>query len=174
MKIPLNAIVRKDFYEMTRKYHAAATAPFGLVSGVIGGFEIAVILHPSNNEKKIGAEIFGFLLGGIIGTALPLLVKIPDKTVGQIKEQHLVLNPKPDAEPIPARNIQVEIQWPSQGRGEIYKTRADDQGLLRINLINDLKPKKFPPDKPSRLLIRYINTETGKVEIYIDSLELTK
>jgi hypothetical protein len=127
-----------------------------------------------NNGGQIGAATLGMLMGGIIGTALPLLVKIPDKTVGQIKEHHLVLNPKPDADPIPARNIQVEIQWPSEGRCENYKTRADDQGLLRINLINDLKPKKFPPDKLSRLLIRYINTETGKLEIYVDSLELTK
>lgn len=173
MKIPLNAVVRKEYYEMVRKYYPKASWPFGLVGGAIVGLHIGQILPLEEEEQRTGAELIGILLGGIIGTALPLLIKIPTKTVGQTKEHHLIFNPKPDAEPIPARNIQVEIQWPER-KGEIYIAKADDLGLLRINLVNDLKPKKFPPDKPSRLLIKYINTETGKLEMHIDNLELIK
>ncbi|HLP47066.1 MAG TPA: hypothetical protein VK469_14030, partial [Candidatus Kapabacteria bacterium] len=80
------------------------------------------------------------------------------------------LKKKPESTPIPVQDFPLEFKWGSPGKSNSFKTQTNEQGIVRINLVDDLKMTKFPLDHALILYIYYLNPESQLKGILGDSL----
>ncbi|MCX6578973.1 MAG: hypothetical protein NT166_02185 [Candidatus Aminicenantes bacterium] len=126
--------------------------------------------------QDFGKPIFGFGIGTLIGVlGSGVVVDMIKKKVDGKKEvkahagSHL--EKKLNSPPLSLQNFPLEFKWETSGKSNTFKTQTDEQGIVRINLIADLKMTKFPFDQPLTLFILYFNPESQKNGIlFIDSL----
>jgi len=164
VKFPANRVESISTY---KKVDRSLPIALGTVAGaVFGGIIVTDLNHPDIN-KALPNFVLGTLIGALIGSSIK-------GRKGEIKEPtRRYLTKKSDSTPIPVLNLPLEFSWWS-GKSNTFKTQTNEQGILRINLIEDLKMTKFLPDRPLILFIHYFNQELQKNERFIDSLGLEK
>jgi hypothetical protein len=64
----------------------------------------------------------------------------------------------------------LEFKLGTGSKQFVFKTQTDEQGIVKINPIKDLKVIKVPPDHPLTVFILYINPETQSIGIFGDTL----
>ncbi|HLP61538.1 MAG TPA: hypothetical protein VK186_22045, partial [Candidatus Deferrimicrobium sp.] len=157
VKFPLNEVESINTYKLS-KVNVNNSIFLGMVAGTCIGYSIGGNLT-QYEHAKFGNAIIGLLLGGVLGSIV--LGKITGvksdlkKVIKVSTKSYLVKNP--DSSPIPVQNFPLEFKWRIRGKINVYKTQTDEQGIARINLVDDLKMPKFPPDGHSTLYIHYRN-----------------
>ncbi|HLP48655.1 MAG TPA: hypothetical protein VK469_22125 [Candidatus Kapabacteria bacterium] len=125
--------------------------------------------------QDFGKPIFGFVIGTLTGAlGSGVVVDMIKKKVDGKKEvkahagSHL--EKKLNSPPLSLQNFPLEFKWETSGKSNTFKTQTDEQGIVRINLVTDLKITKIPPDRPLTLYILYFNPESQRKGIFNDSL----
>jgi len=172
VKFPANRVESINTYKLRKNNRFLP-----ILLGVLAGAGIGILIGKSQIKdpcQDFGKPILGFLLGapigGIVfaGTGLGLKEKSGIREIKVPTSSHF--QKKPNSTPIPAQNLPLEFKWGTRGKSNAFKTQTDERGIVRINLIDDLKIAKFPPDHPLILYIYYFNPESQLKEILRDSL----
>ncbi|HLP46689.1 MAG TPA: hypothetical protein VK186_00480 [Candidatus Deferrimicrobium sp.] len=167
--------VEINTYQKIRKINRT-TFIFGILGGaLIGGFLSSnsksryVMAEPFDTATHclIGAFIGG--AGGLIGSMSGRKVGEKEGVIGEIKVPIKNLK-KADSTCMPSSYLPLEFKWGIRGKSHAFKTKTDEQGIVRINLLDDLKITKFPLDHPLVLYIYYLNPESQIKGILRDSL----
>ncbi len=164
VKLPLLNVEETSIYKRVKKYNRLKT------SGLLAAIAIAVgvkaaseaIIHDEENGPF---NIYtGVMFGGLVGAIVSLVIKVKPKEIEPIKEPKNYLIKKSGSTPLPFENQPVEIQWYSRGKIQTFKTFTDNNGIIKINVIDDLKldVKEYSSGKSFSLVIFYINAETGE------------
>lgn len=174
IKFPADKVETINKYVKVKKpTHLPLALIAGTICGLIGRSSAAKhIQDPCADflDPPLGF-IGGFSLG-FLGTAILSYGINNKKTVlGEFEvPKESILIKKPGSIPIMAPNIPLEFKWMIKNKIFIFKTNTDDQGIVKLNLINDLNMINSPSVWPSRWQIYYINTETQAKELFMDSL----
>ncbi|MCX6580964.1 MAG: hypothetical protein NT166_12370 [Candidatus Aminicenantes bacterium] len=175
VKFPANRVQSINVYKKVRKADPLGCVLGGLVVGAVIGAAIGALTAGKNDDRKqFENGFYGFFIGaitgGISGPKIGEKIGIKRAIRGEIKEPAgYYLKKKPDSIPIPAQNLPLELKWGTRGKSYSFKTQTDEQGFVRINLIDNLKMTKFLPDRPLILFIHYFNPGLQKIERFIDS-----
>ncbi|HLP62642.1 MAG TPA: hypothetical protein VK186_27630 [Candidatus Deferrimicrobium sp.] len=162
VKFPANKIEKIGTY----KFIKVDRSP-GIITGVIAGAVAGILMGNSQIRDTCvdrGKPILGFLLGAplggfILGQALGPTNKTALKE--EIKKSTgNYLQKKADSTPIPVENLPLEFKCQSRGKIIAFKTQTNEQGIVRVNLVTDLKIKKFRPGNNLMLYIYYFNQES--------------
>jgi len=169
VKFPANRIESISTYKL-RKIDRSSAIVTGVLAGALAGWTLTLNSSDDSFLKSRGLESTYIiaLIGGLIGGSIKAGKKSDIK--GEIKEPtESYLKKKSDSTPIPVLNLPLEFSWWS-GKSNTFKTQTDEQGLVRINLVDDLKMTKVPPDRSLILYIHYFNPVSQLKEILRDSL----
>ncbi|HLP58293.1 MAG TPA: hypothetical protein VK186_05660 [Candidatus Deferrimicrobium sp.] len=172
VKFPANRAESISTYKL-RKVNGILCILLGCAAGAYYGSEIGYnsSIHSCD---QMGPVFLGILIGSVTGTIVGALA---GKTIGIKTDKGIIkvptktyLKKKTDAMPIPVPNIPLEFKWGTGVKSNSFKTQTDEQGMVRINLLDDLKMAKFPLDHHLILYIYYLNPESQKKGIFKDSL----
>lgn len=178
VKFPAKRVETIFIFEQVKKVNRFPTSLLTVVAGAALGTGIGQVLV-QDSCVDFGKPIFGFGIGTLVGLfASVAVVEIVEKKGGSKKEflkKHAGsrLEKEPNSLSIPLQNYPLEFVW-AQGKRNVFKTQTNEQGIVKINLIDDLKMAKFPLDKPLILYINYLNPETQKNAVFGDSLGPTQ
>ncbi|HLP58423.1 MAG TPA: hypothetical protein VK186_06320 [Candidatus Deferrimicrobium sp.] len=164
VKFPANRVESISTY---KKIDRSLPITLGIVGAVFGGL-IAIDLKHPDIYKLLPNFFLGTLIGGLIGGSMGSSIK---GKIREIKEPtRRYLTKKSDSTPIPIQNLPLEFKLGTGVKSNTFKTQTDEQGIVRINLIADLKMTKLPFDHPLTLFILYFNPESQKKGLFKDSL----
>lgn len=171
VKFPANRIETINTYK-PKKVNRISPIIGGVLIGAVIGSVIGVSSGRHHEDGEILGFYGGFRLGALIGGISAYAVSgTKEKKSGLIKKSAgSSLGKKPDSIPIPAQNLPLEFKWGTRGKSNSFKTQTDEQGFVRINLIDDLKMTKLPLDRPLTLCIHYLYPESQLKGILSDSL----
>ena len=174
IKFPADKVESINKYAKVKKpTHIGLALVVGTICGLIGRSNGASqIEDPCQDFLKppLGFAA-GFSLGFLGGAILSYCINNKKTILGEFEEpKGSTLIKKPDSDPIMAPNIPLEFKWMIKNKSFIYKTNTDDQGIVRLNLINDLNLTNYPHGWPSRWYIYYLNPESQTKELFLDSL----
>ncbi|HLP47294.1 MAG TPA: hypothetical protein VK469_15185 [Candidatus Kapabacteria bacterium] len=161
VKFPANRVELINTYQKIIKTNLF----FFILGGcIIGGFL-------AKDDYEMSGVFNGLLIGLTLGGTGKIIWNKKSGIIGEIKKPtRSYLQKKPNSTPIPAQNLPLEFKWRTRGKLSIFKTQTDEQGIVRVNLIEDLKMTKFPFDQPLTLFILYFNPESQRKGIFKDSL----
>ncbi|HLP47064.1 MAG TPA: hypothetical protein VK186_05655 [Candidatus Deferrimicrobium sp.] len=171
VKFPANRVESIDTYQKFKKVNIFNTILGGLFIGGFTGWTVTLTSSDDSFIKSYGLK--GTYISALIGSLIVSAISINKAArKEEVKTSRQSLEKKPDATPIPAQNLPLEfILWThGKRKGNAFKTRTDEQGIARIDLAADLKMTKFPTDHPLILYIYYLNPESQKKGILLDSL----
>ncbi|HLP47453.1 MAG TPA: hypothetical protein VK469_16005 [Candidatus Kapabacteria bacterium] len=170
VKFPANRVESIDTYQKFKKVNIFNTILGGFFIGGFTGWTVTLTSSDDSFLKSFGLKgtYICALLGGLIVSAISIN-KAAKKE--EVKTSRHYLEKKPDATPIPVQNLPLEfILWThGKRKSNEFKTQTDEQGIVRINLVADLKMTKFPPGRSLTLYINYSNPESQLKGIFIDS-----
>jgi hypothetical protein len=164
VKFPANRVESISTY---KKIDRSWPITLGIVGAVFGGL-IAIDLKHPDLYKLLPNFFLGTLIGGLIGGSVGSSIKGKIKEIKEPTRRYLTK--KSDSTAIPAQNLPLEFKWGTGGKSNSFKTQTNEQGIVRINLVDDLKMAKFPLDHPLILYIYYLNPESQLKGILRDSL----
>ncbi|HLP49156.1 MAG TPA: hypothetical protein VK469_24660 [Candidatus Kapabacteria bacterium] len=173
LKFPTIKVESVNTYELIKIDRALP-----IIGGVIAGAAVGILIGNSQIQdpcQEFGKPVIGFLLGASMGGLIINMAHLGIKQKSVIKNEIIkeptgsYLTKKHDSTPIPARNLPLEFKWWAR-KLNVFKTQTDDQGIVRINLIDDLKITKLPPEHHLYLCIHYLNPKTQLDELFEDSL----
>ncbi|HLP49158.1 MAG TPA: hypothetical protein VK469_24670 [Candidatus Kapabacteria bacterium] len=176
VKFPANRVETINIYKQDRKGNTFSSMLLGCAISAALGIFIGTSLGNTHGDGDINGSYYRVLIasltGGIGGLIAGFTIK---KKSSLIKEPTgFYLGKKPGSSPIPVQDFPLEFKGVAGGKSIVFKTQTNEQGIARINLIDDLKITKFPPDQPFTLYIHYLNPQSQKNAIFGDSLELEK
>jgi hypothetical protein len=178
VKFPANRVESINTYHKIKKPSPWASFKGGAVVGAIVGNRIGqsqIKDYCQDFGKPIVGSLIGALLGGTVFSLFGRVLKKESRRKQEIKEpSRSIFTKKTGSIPIPVQYFPLELKWGTRGKSNSFKTQTDEQGLVRINLIDDLKIAKFPSDNPLILYIYFLNQESQLKEILRDSLEPEK
>ncbi|HLP58422.1 MAG TPA: hypothetical protein VK186_06315 [Candidatus Deferrimicrobium sp.] len=161
VKFPANRVELINTYQKIIKTNLF----FFILGGCIIGF------FSAKDDYEMNGAFNGLLIGLTVGVTGKIIWNKKSGIIGEIKKPtRSYLQKKPNSTPIPAQNLPLEFKWRTLGKLIIFKTQTDEQGIVRVNLIEDLKMTKFPLDHPLILYIYYLNPESQLKGILGDSL----
>jgi len=174
VKFPANRIQSINVYKKIKKANLWGCFLGGLVAGAFIGAAIGCLSGGNDDEVQFMNAFYGFFIGALTGgISGPRIGKKIEKKhdPGQFKiPVGSYLKKKPDSTPMPIQDFPLEFKWRIRGKTNSFKTQTDEQGIVRINLIDNLKMAKFPLDHPLTLSIFYLNPESQVNGKFIDSL----
>jgi hypothetical protein len=164
VKLPLLNVEETGIYKRVKKYNRLKTAGLLAAIAIAVGLKAAseAIIHDEGNGPF---NIYtGVMFGGLVGAIVSLVIKVKPKEIEPVKEPKNYLIKKSGSTPLPFENQPVEIQWYSGGKLGKFKTFTDNDGMIKINLADDLKldVKEYSSGKSFSLVISYIKAETGE------------
>lgn len=171
VKFPAHRVELINTYQKIRKTNRF----FSIFGGCIAGALIGTIIggYSARDDYEMSGALCGFLIGIPAGGLITggIISKTKSGIIDEIKETTWrYLQKKTDSTPIPAKNLPLEFKWKISGKINAFKTQTNEQGIVSINLSEDLKITKFPLDHPLILYIYYINLESQIKGILRDSL----
>ncbi|HLP58291.1 MAG TPA: hypothetical protein VK186_05650, partial [Candidatus Deferrimicrobium sp.] len=170
VKFPANRVESIKTYQKIRKTNTILSVLGGCVAGAL---IFSIIGFSSQDDFDRSGGISGFWIGLPLGALIigQIISGKKSSITGEIQKLTWSdLQKKPNSTPIPAQNLPLEFKWRTRGKLSIFKTQTDEQGIVRVNLIEDLKMTKFPLDHPLILYIYYLNPESQRKWIFKDSL----
>ncbi|MCX6578975.1 MAG: hypothetical protein NT166_02195 [Candidatus Aminicenantes bacterium] len=174
VKFPANRIQSINVYKKFKKANLWGFFLGGVVVGAFIGAAIGGLSGGNDEEVQFMNAFYGFFIGAFAGgISGPKIGKKIEKKhgIGQYKVPvGSYLKKKPDSTPMPIQDFPLEFKWRIRGKSNSFKTQTNEQGIVKINLIADLKMTKFPLDHPLILYIYYLNPESQVNGKFIDSL----
>ncbi len=175
VKFPANRVESIYTFKI-KKVNRSSPILIGFLAGAAIGTKIG-INSMKGEYLYVGRAITGFLIGSSIGIVCGIFAsnqmgKNSAKIIETKESVGSYLTKKTGSIAIPVEYCPLEFKWGPSGKGIAFKTRADEQGIVRIHLIKDLKMTKVPPDHPLILHILYFNPEYRRKQLLKDSLGL--
>lgn len=172
IKFPTNKMESLNIYKV-RIVDRSSGIALGFLVGTISGSLIGVKLS-QHCYTEFGNGLLGGFIGAIIGSSAggSLKNKKNSDLIGDFKvPTGSYMAKKPGSTPIIVRDFPLEFKLGTGSKQIVFKTQTDEQGIVKINLIKDLKMIKVPPDHPLTVYILYMNPESQRIGIFKDSLE---
>lgn len=174
VKIPVNRVQSINVYKKVKKVNLLGSFLGGIVAGAVIGAAIGALSGSHDEETLFRNLCYGFLIGAVTGTiGGPAIGEEIGKKhdLGQFKlPVGSYLKKKPDSPPMPIQDFPLEFKWRTTGKSKSFKTQTNEQGIVRINLVEDLKMAKFPLDHPLKLRIYYFKPGSQLKGMFSDSL----
>jgi len=169
VKFPANRIESFNIYKL-KKVNRTSSTLIGFLAGAIIGTTIGT-RSMKGEYLYLNRAINGFLIGTVTGATIGYQLGKKPVIQEEIKAPAgICLEKISGSSPIPVQNLPLEFKWGTHGKSNSFKSQTDGQGLVRINLVDDLKMTKVPPDRPLILYIHYLNPVSQLKEILRDSL----
>ncbi|HLP47454.1 MAG TPA: hypothetical protein VK469_16010 [Candidatus Kapabacteria bacterium] len=172
VKFPTNKVESINTYKI-REVNGIFYILLGVIAGAYYGAKIGYN-SSTYPDEEMSDTFLGFLIGSATGI---MLGRLAGKAIGFKTDKGIIkvptklyLKKKPDSIPIPVLNLPLEFIWWTHGKRNMLKAQTDDQGIVRINLIEELKMTKFPLKHHLSLYIHYHNPESQLDELFGDSL----
>ncbi len=181
VKMPIYKVQDVLVYEKVKRMDfLRTTITFGISGFCLGALAGMVGNLKTNNQdasaenSKVNPIQMGLASAAVL-SILPLFGifnKQQGKKVGEIRKPgKSYIDSSNSFQKIPAVNIPVQFESDDDGVKNSFKAQTDDQGIVKINLIDDLKIKKSASDQPVNVLIKFMNIEANKFETTTESLE---
>ena len=180
VKFPMNQARVINTYERVKTKHSKPMLWGFLIGGGVGFFY--GLAQPSDSEGLLGKNgkvIVGTLGIGLYGLILGRLIRgkafnafggerVIDSDNPIIRKEVFFAANKSLSTPVP--NFPVNITWSSQGKQGAVETTTDENGVIKVHAIDDLKMSDAELKAGTALTIAYIDNREKRT--YHDWLEI--